>query len=82
MTYSLGLNRNIPTTGSYCIDKIARLNGYRGPTGIGSDYIYNKKSKIISQNTARFLGCSSRRDKFSGINQSDYIFNKIGFFRS
>jgi hypothetical protein len=82
MTFTLSLNKNIPTTGSYCIDKIARLNGYRGPTGLGSDYIFNKKSKIISQNTTRPLSCSSYRDRSFGLNQSDYIFNKKGFFRS
>lgn len=82
MTYTLGLNKNIPTTGSYCIDKIARLNGYRGPSGLGSDYIFNKKSKIISQNTSRPFNCSSYKDKLYGLNQSDYIFNKKGFFRS
>ena len=69
MTYSLGVLDN------------PLVRGYRGPTGRGSDYIFNKKSTIIGCHITRPLNCSGYFNKVNGLTQNDYLLVKKGFFR-
>ncbi len=70
MTYNLGIQNIIP------------VHGYRAPTGLSSDYISNKKSKIITCNIIKPFGCRIQSDnKLINLTQNDYILVKKGFFR-